>query len=116
MSALHRLPRAAHPTAACICATATTPHNQPPQPLSLTTFPDHPSNQPPPQPLQDIYGPSEAVIGQWLRLQPHRSDVQVVTKVTVMEEDVPRLSAELLEYVSTHTSCFMSCEKCGIGV
>ncbi|KAF5840986.1 NADP-dependent oxidoreductase domain-containing protein [Dunaliella salina] len=47
----------------------------------------------------DIYGPSESQIGQYLRLYPWRRDqMQICTKVTIMEEDVPQLTQDLLEY------------------
>mmetsp|Transcript_13721 Transcript_13721/g.37050 ORF Transcript_13721/g.37050 Transcript_13721/m.37050 type:complete len:473 (+) Transcript_13721:142-1560(+) len=47
----------------------------------------------------DIYGPSESQIGQYLRLYPWRKDeMQICTKVTIMEEDVPQLTQDLLEY------------------
>ena len=49
----------------------------------------------------DIYGSSETLVGQFLRLNPElRSRVQLLTKLTVAEEDMGRLSRDMVEYVS----------------
>ena len=49
----------------------------------------------------DIYGSAETQVGQFLRLNPElRKRVQVLTKITISEEDIGRLSRDMIEYVS----------------
>lgn len=49
---------------------------------------------------QDVWGPSEALVGNWLRLFPwRRDDVQLVTHVTIGEDDLARLGPDMMAYV-----------------
>jgi hypothetical protein len=47
----------------------------------------------------DIYGPSEALVGRFLRLYPERAaSAQVLTKISFFGEDLRHVSADLVRY------------------
>lgn len=47
----------------------------------------------------DVYGPSEAIVGQYLRLNPgRRPQVQLMSKISFMGVEAGDLHKDVLEY------------------
>lgn len=56
----------------------------------------------------DVYGQSEALLGQYLRLYPQRrGGLTISTKLTFAGKDMAMASKDMVQYVSWAASCSM---------